>query len=74
MDVWMGVIARLGDARLSGILSAESRGGAVALSLVRVGACTDELRLMGVERDDVPSGVRRAGDGGGSLARNSSRA
>ena len=35
-------------------------GRAVALNLVRVGACADELRLMGVERDEVPTIVSRA--------------
>ncbi len=46
----------------------------VALSLVRVGACADELRLMGVERDEEPAGVGRAERSNGSLARKSSRA
>ena len=43
-------------------------GGAAARSFTRVGACADELRLMGVERDGEPAGVGRAGGGLGSLA------
>ena len=35
-------------------------GVATALSLARVGACADELRLMGVERDEVSTEVGRA--------------
>jgi hypothetical protein len=49
-------------------------GGAVALSFVRVGACADELRLMGVERSGLPSDAGGAGGNEGSLTRKSSRA
>ncbi len=49
-------------------------GGASALRLARVGACADELRLMGVERDEVSIGVGRAGRDEGSLSRKSARA
>ena len=49
-------------------------GGAAALSLVRVGACADELRLIGVERDEVPTGLCMAGVDKGSLSRKLSRA
>ena len=48
--------------------------GAVARDLARVGACANELRLMGVERDEVPPDVGRAGGGKGSLSRKASRA
>jgi hypothetical protein len=34
--------------------------GAAALSLARVGACANELRLMGVERDEVSTRVGRS--------------
>ena len=47
---------------------------AAAFSLARVGACADELRLMGVERDEMPTEVGRAVGAEGSLSRNSSRA
>jgi hypothetical protein len=50
------------------------RGGAAALSLARVGACADELRLLVVERDEVPSEVGRVVKVGGSLSRKPSRA
>ena len=33
----------------------------MASDFMRVGACADELRLMGVERDEVPTGVGGAG-------------
>jgi hypothetical protein len=48
--------------------------GKVLLSFVRVGACADELRLMGVTR--VVKVADRGGPGGGwgSVARNTSRA
>ncbi len=36
-------------------------GRTSALNLKRVGACADELRLMGVERAEVPTIVGRAG-------------
>jgi hypothetical protein len=49
-------------------------GGVAALRLARVGAYADELRLMGVERDEVPTAVGRAGGAEGSLKRKSSRA
>ena len=49
-------------------------GGAAALSLAPVGACADELRLMGVERDEVPTGEGREEGDKGSLSRKSSRA
>ncbi len=49
-------------------------GGSAALSLARVGACADELRLMGVEGYDVPTGLSRAGVGKDPLSRKSSRA
>ena len=48
-------------------------GSAAALSLVRVGACVDELRLMGIGRCVLPIDVGEAGGDGGSLARKSSR-
>ena len=35
--------------------------GAAACSLARVGACADELRLMGVERAEVSTLVGRVG-------------
>ncbi len=44
--------------------------GATACSLARVGACADELRLMGVERAAVSTLVGRVGGGVGSLSRN----
>ena len=47
---------------------------AVVLSLARVGACADELGLMGVERDELPTRVGRARGGQGSLSMNISRA
>ena len=48
--------------------------GRTARSFVRVGACADELRLMGVTR--VVKVADRGGPGGGcgSVARNASRA
>jgi hypothetical protein len=49
-------------------------GGVVARSLARVGACADELRLMGVERAEVYTLVGRAGWGRGSLCKKVSRA
>jgi hypothetical protein len=49
-------------------------GRAAEFNLVRVGACADELRLLGVERDGVPTIVGRAGGGRGSLSRKVSRA
>ena len=48
--------------------------GAKAFRGVRVGACADELRLMGVGRDEESSLVADREGGGGSLARNSSSA
>ena len=42
--------------------------GATARSLARVGACADELRLMGVERADVSILVGRMRGGDGSLS------
>ena len=48
-------------------------GGVAALSLVRVGACADELRLMGVDRDELPTRVGRSGRGKGSLSKKMSR-
>ncbi len=49
-------------------------GDAVAFSLVRVGACADELRLMGVERDGDPIEVGKASGDEGSMSMKSSRA
>jgi hypothetical protein len=49
-------------------------GGAVARRLARVGACVEELCLMGVERDEVPADVGSAGGFEGSLTRKSLRA
>ena len=49
-------------------------GGAAARSLARVGACADELRLMGVARAEVDTLFGRMGEDGGSLARKASRA
>jgi len=48
--------------------------GVAALSLARVGTCADELRLMGVERDEVPTEVGRAVWVEGSLSKKSTRA
>ena len=48
--------------------------GAVALSLARVGACADELRLLGVERDEITTEMDSASGAEGSLSRKSSRA
>jgi hypothetical protein len=48
-------------------------GGVTACSLVRVGACADELRLMGEERAEVFNLVGRMGGGVGSLSRKASR-
>jgi hypothetical protein len=48
--------------------------GASACSLARVGACADELRLMGVERAEVSTLVGRVGGGVGSLTMKASRA
>ena len=45
-------------------------GGAAARNLARVG----DSRLMGVERDEVPTRVGRAGGGKSSLSRKVSRA
>ena len=53
--------------------SEEVGGGAAALSLARFGACADELRLVGVERDEVPTGAGRAEGNKGFLSRTSSR-
>ena len=50
------------------------RGLPATLSLARVGACVDELHLMGVERDEVPIEVGRAFKAEGSLSRKSPRA
>jgi len=47
---------------------------AVVLSLARVGACADELGLMGVERDELPTRVGRRRGGKGSLSKKMSRA
>ena len=56
-------------------LSLEEEGmGAANLSLARIGACADELRFMGVEREEVPAEVGRAGGAEGSLSRKSTRA
>jgi hypothetical protein len=49
-------------------------GGATACDLVRVGACADELRLMGVERTELFILVGRVGGGVGFLSRKASRA
>ena len=49
-------------------------GDVTACSLVRVGACADELRLMGVVRDEAFTLVGRMGGGVGSLSRKASRA
>ncbi len=48
--------------------------GAAALILARVGACADELRLMGVERGEVHTEVGRAVLAQGSLSRKELRA
>jgi hypothetical protein len=44
-------------------------GGVVARSLARVGACADELRLMGEERAEVYTLAGRVGGGRGSLCK-----
>ena len=49
-------------------------GGVAARSLVRVGACADELRLMGVGRAEVYTLVWRVEGVVGSLSRKASRA
>ena len=46
----------------------------MARNLARVGACADELRLMGLERFEVATVVERVGDGRGSLSRKVSSA
>jgi hypothetical protein len=62
---WIGGgLARLGDALHTYLHAEEGR---------RV-PCADELRLMGVRRDDVLAAVGRAGGGEGSLARKTLRA
>jgi hypothetical protein len=48
--------------------------GAAALSLARVGSCADELRLLGVERDEITTEMDSASGAEGSLSRKSSRA
>ena len=48
--------------------------GATACSLMRFGACADELRLMGVVRAESFTLVERVGGGVGSLSRKASRA
>ena len=48
--------------------------GATACNLARVGACADELRLMGVERAEVSTLVGRVRGGIGSLSKKASRA
>ncbi len=48
-------------------------GGATACDSVRVGACADELRLMGVERTDLFTLVRRVGGDVASLSKKASR-
>jgi hypothetical protein len=52
----------------------EERGEFYARVLVRVGACADELRLMGVERAEAFTLVGRVGGGVGSLSKKASRA
>ncbi len=47
-------------------------GGAAALSLARISACAEKLRLMGVERDEVLTGVGRA-EGDKSSSQGNSR-
>ena len=49
-------------------------GSVAACSLARVGACADELRLVGVERAEVSTFVGRVGGGVGSLSMKASRA
>jgi hypothetical protein len=49
-------------------------GGVAAFRVVRVGACADELRLMGVVRRVFSTGEIRVVGRGGSLVRNSSSA
>ena len=48
--------------------------GGFARIVVRVGACADELRLMGVVRVVYAAARERAGGGCGSVERNASRA
>ena len=48
-------------------------GCAVARSLAQVGACADEFRLMGVERDEVHTDVGRSSGDEAYLAIKSSR-
>ncbi len=46
----------------------------MARRFMRVGACANELSLMGSERDEVLADVGRAGGGESSVGRKSSRA
>jgi len=75
VGAWEDDLGMTGDARRGGS-SSEGRcvGGVAARSLARVGACADELRLMGVERSEVFTLVGRVGEGRGSLSRKVSRA
>ena len=63
-----------GYSRLGGLPSEGRGAGATACSLVRVGACADELRLMGVERAEAFTLVGMVGRGVGSLSKKASRA
>ncbi len=49
-------------------------GGVVARSLARVGACANELRLLGVERAELYTLVERVGGDRGFLCKKVSRA
>jgi hypothetical protein len=49
-------------------------GSVAPCSLARVGACADELRLVGVERAEVSALVGRVGGGVDSLSKKASRA
>ncbi len=63
-----------GDSCPGGLPSEWGVAGVTACNLMRVGACADELRLMGVERAEAFTLVGRVRGGVGSLSRKSSRA
>ncbi len=67
-------MGRRGVPRLSGHPWGGGARGAVVFRFVRVGACADELRLMGAGRSEVSTEVFEVEGGRGSLVRNSSSA
>ena len=69
MGAWLSGMGKMGGTCRAGFPS-EWGGGALALNLAVVGACADELRrLIGVERDELPTNVGRAGGGISSLSK-----